>query len=205
MPEVPEPLRGKFVVHLRVVYVGDTAEGERLVAPMRSAAPVMIDEVRDMPYTEVGSISHDPEGPLPGYDRGALLRELSPDAIQALLAIAGPDADTPLTMVQLTHLGGALAAEPPVPNAVGHRDAAFAVYIVGALAPPVAAKVPPAVEGAIATLRPYSSGGTFVNFHGAPGDAADRARPWPPDMYARLRRAKATYEPGNVFAYGHAI
>jgi FAD/FMN-containing dehydrogenase len=204
-PEVPEPLRGQFVVHLRVAFVGDTTDGERLVAPMRSAAPVLIDAVFDMPYTDVGSIHRDPEGPLPVYDRGTLLRELSPDAIQALLAVAGPDVDTPLTIVQQIHLGGALAAAPAVPSAIGARDAAFAVYVVGALAPPVAAAVPAAAEAAMIALRPYSTGGTLVNFHGAPGDAADRARPWPPTTYSRLRRAKATYDPGNVFAYGHAV
>jgi FAD/FMN-containing dehydrogenase len=205
MPEVPEPLRGQFVIHLRVAYVGNTAEGERLVAPMRSAAPVMIDAVLDIPYTDVGSIHRDPEGPLPVFDRGALLRELSPDAIQALLAVAGPDVDTPLVIVQLTHLGGALAVQPRVANAVGGRDAAFAAYVVGAMTPPVEAAVPPAAEAAMVALRPHSTGGTFVNFHGAPGDAADRARAWPPPIYDRLRRAKSNYDPGNVFSYGHSV
>src|SRR5436190_3401949 len=43
LPFVPPPLAGKLTVHLRVVYVGDPAEGARLLAPMRElGAPIII-------------------------------------------------------------------------------------------------------------------------------------------------------------------
>ncbi len=41
----------------------------------------------------------------------------------------------------------------------------------------------------------------MVNFHGVPGDAADRARAWPTPTFERLQRAKATYDPANLFRF----
>jgi hypothetical protein len=90
---IPEPLRGKFVLHIRIAYTGDAASGEALVRPLREAAPALIDDVREMPYTAVASISNDPEEPGPFVERSALLRSLSPDALDVLLELAGPDAD----------------------------------------------------------------------------------------------------------------
>lgn len=39
VPQIPEPLRGQTVAHLRVCHVGDSTSGERLVAPMRAVHP----------------------------------------------------------------------------------------------------------------------------------------------------------------------
>jgi FAD/FMN-containing dehydrogenase len=45
----------------------------------------------------------------------------------------------------------------------------------------------------------------MVNFHGVPGDDADRARPWSAPTYERLQRAKASYDPDNLLRFGHAL
>src|ERR1700722_16822109 len=37
MPEVAEPLRGKFLVSVRIAYNGTTADGERMIEPLRAA------------------------------------------------------------------------------------------------------------------------------------------------------------------------
>ncbi|MFI0357072.1 hypothetical protein [Actinomadura sp. 9N407] len=39
IPDVPEPLRGRFVTHLRIAYSGDAAEGERPLRPLRDLGP----------------------------------------------------------------------------------------------------------------------------------------------------------------------
>ena len=203
LPEVPEPLRGQFTVHLRVGYVGSDADGERLVAPMREVAPPMIDMVGRMPYAELDRIHMDPENPVPFEEGGMVLRELGPDTIAAILEQAGPDAQCPLLLVEMRLMGGALAREHD--DAVGGRDAAYTLFGVGALMPEIAAMVPGAIRSLMAAGAPWSTGGTMVNFHGVPGDAADRARAWPTQTFERLQRAKATYDPANLFRFGHAI
>lgn len=208
IPDIPEPLRGRFVVHLCVAHVGSTEDGERLVEPMRAAAPVILDHLGEMPYTAADSIFQDPDHPVPAYERSVLVSDLSEEFIDALLAAAGPDVQTPVMFVGMRQLGGALARQPAVPNAVGGRDAAFFLEAIGVLMGPVAEMVPAAVDATVAALGPFSPGGaraTFVNFHGRPGDEADRARPWTPSTYARLCQLKAAYDPANLFRYGHSV
>ena len=54
-------------------------------------------------------------------------------------------------------------------------------------------------------MAPHSTGYTLVNFHGAPGDEADRARAWPPAVYERMRAAKASFDPGNLLRFGSPL
>ena len=204
IPDIPEALRGKFVVHVRFAYVGSTADGERLIAPMREVAPAIIDGVGEMPYIALDSIYQDPERPIPFYERSTLLRDLDETAIEHLLETAGPAANTPVLIVDVRHLGGALGRSPAISNAVGSRDAGCIVTAIGALMPPIADIVPAAVERMIASFAPFSTGRTFVNMHGRPSDA-DRAQPWEPDTFARLCALKAAYDPTNMFRFGHAI
>jgi hypothetical protein len=208
VPDIPEPLRGQFVVHLRVIHLGDAATGERLVAPMRAVAPAIVDLVGEMPYTAIDSVHQDPDHPVPAHERGMLLSSLDDAVIDHVLAVAGPGVQTPVMIVEIRHLGGALSRQPAIPNAVDHRDAAFVLEAIGVLMGPVAEIAAAATDALIASFARFSTqpgGATFVNFHGQPGDAADRARCWKPPTHARLRELKSTYDPKNLLRYGHAI
>jgi FAD/FMN-containing dehydrogenase len=205
MPELPEPIRGKFVVHLRFAFVGDPADGERLLAPMHQAAPVIMHNVRELPYTEADSIHQDPEQPLPVRESSVLLDALTPEAVAALLSVAGPGSDCPLLMVELRQLGGALARAPRGGDAVGIRGAGYCVLFLGVLFPEVAAAVPGTLVSAAAELAPYATGATFVNMHGTPSSEQDLARPWPHDVYRRLCDIKERFDPEGRFRFVHAF
>ncbi|MEV1203457.1 FAD-binding oxidoreductase, partial [Microbispora rosea] len=107
LPELPPQLSGRFVVHLRVAHVGEGQEAEALLAPMRAVAEPVLDAVGPLPYAAIDSIHQDPTGPMPVAERGALLRELTAETVDALLAVAGPAAQVPLAVVELRQLGGA--------------------------------------------------------------------------------------------------
>jgi FAD/FMN-containing dehydrogenase len=204
-PELPEPLRGRFVAHLCVAYPGDAGEGERLVAPMRAVAPAIIDHLGDMPYTDIDQVHQDPQQPLPAHEACLLLRELPADAVAALLGQIGPGSGSPLLLAELRHMGGALARPAAVEDAISARDARFMLETVGILAGPHAAEVPAAQAAMAGAMAPWATGRTMVNLHGTPGDEADRARAWTPANYQRLRRVKAHYDPANLLRFGHAI
>ena len=135
-------LRGQYVVMLRFAHNGDEAEGAELLAPMLEVGTVLLDGVAAMPYTSADAIHQDPTDPMPVWEKGALLRELTADVVEALLAVAGPGVAPPLAMVELRLMGGALGRQPSVPDAVSGREGAYSVLALGALAPGLEELVP---------------------------------------------------------------
>ncbi|MER7498194.1 FAD-binding oxidoreductase [Streptomyces pharetrae] len=208
IPQIPEPLRGGFWARVALAWPGDPAEGEALIAPLRSAAPVAVDMVEEMDHADLDRIHLEPQDPLPARESCLLLRDLPADALDTLVALAGPaaGADYPLLMVEVRHMGGALARPSAAEDAVCARDARYFMDSVGVLpAPPVAEAVERATRELYGAMAPYGTGRTMVNIHGTPGDEADRARAWTPEVYDRLRRTKATFDPDNLLRFGHTV
>jgi FAD/FMN-containing dehydrogenase len=203
-PDVPPPLRGQTVAHLRYCHVGDPAAAAELLSPMRTVAPALADTVTDRPYTEIDAVHTDPHQPVPFCQAGLTLRDLTADTIDAVLVVAGAQAPVPVLLCEIRLLGGALARPPSTPNAVGGRDAAYHLSVI-AVRTPDAATAAPAVAAVLAAAQPWSSGRTLLNLHGVPADAADRARAWDPATYRRLADLRTQYDPHQVFRYGHLI
>ncbi|MER7504785.1 FAD-binding oxidoreductase [Nonomuraea pusilla] len=207
LPELPPQLRGRFTVHLRFAHVGAAQEGEALLAPMRAVAEPVLDAVGTIPYAAVDSIHRDPVDPLPvTAEHGMLLRDLTAETVDALLAAAGPQAQVPLAMVELRQLGGALAREPKEPNAVGGRDGAFSLLVLGAPVPELMETAVPAAVRAVAdAAAPWWTGGALLNFQG--GELAPQrvARAWPEETLARLARLRDVYDPADLFRFGHVV
>ncbi|WP_214404265.1 FAD-binding oxidoreductase [Pseudonocardia lacus] len=201
-PELPEPLRGRPVVHVRVAHVGDPAEGERLVAPLRAAATPLLDGLGVLPYAALGAVHADPTSPMPVHERGTLLADLPPAAVEAFADVTSPAAGLPIVMAELRLLGGAVGRAPAVPSAAAGRDAAFTLYSLGVLAPPIADAVPGAVDAVLDRLGPWSTGGAMPNFAGPPDAVASTRvrRAFGPDTVARLDALRAALDPRDLFA-----
>jgi hypothetical protein len=186
--------------------VGSLEEAEGLVAPLVAAAGRPLSGgLRDMPFTEVGSIAAEPTDPVPSWDKGTLLRGLDDGAVDAIVARVGAGVRTPLAVVELRHAGGALGRDPQVPNAVGGRDAVYTLNAVGALLPELRDAVPAAAEELLQALRPWGTGGTQANLLGWASDPAGIRSAWSPATYRRLARLKAAWDPQDVFRTGHTV
>ena len=204
LPEVPEPLRGAFVVSLRFAYNGTAADGERMIAPLRAVAPAVLDTVRDMPYTEVASIHNEPTEPLPYYERGIMLREFPAQAQDKLVELVGPDSDTTLWIAELRALGGAWDREPAVPNAVATRGLPYS--LLGVEVGPLAQeqRLKESVAALLDGMEPWQSDRRLVN-NLAPEEATDAAAIYGPERYERLAAIKKTYDPANMFRINHNV
>ncbi|MBB2909077.1 FAD/FMN-containing dehydrogenase [Streptosporangium becharense] len=206
LPDLPPQLRGRFVTHLRFAHLGEAREAEALLAPMRAVAEPVLDGIGQLPFSAIDSVHSDPVDPMPTWERGSLLREFTEETAQALLAVAGPQSEVPLAIVELRQLGGALAREPREPNAVGGRDAAYSVLVIGAPVPELMDTVIPAVGRAVIdALSPWSTGGTLLNFHGSALAPDELARAWPEPVLTRLAALKERYDPARVFRFGHVV
>jgi FAD/FMN-containing dehydrogenase len=205
-PGIPESLHGELVLILRVAFAGPATVGERLVAPLRAAGPVLADGVAPMPLTGFAAIHADPPGPVNAYERTALLRELPDEAIEQLVALASPAPGAPQIVAELRQLGGALGRPPAVPNAIGHRDAAFTLFVLGEAEPDQAQAVRDREAALLSALQPWSTGGTFVNFLSSDDAAPDRVRTaYEPDTYQELVRLKSQFDPDGFFRFTHVI
>ncbi|WP_406209131.1 FAD-binding protein [Streptomyces decoyicus] len=135
LPQLPEPLRGRYLAQIRIAYTGSAEEGERLVAPLRAVGPRVSDELREMPYADSHTIHRDPSDPHAYDGDNALLSGLDAAALLRVAALTGPDAPT-MCVLQLNHLGGAMAKRGGPEGAagsVGHRDARFALRLLSPL------------------------------------------------------------------------
>ncbi|MGW8974669.1 FAD-binding oxidoreductase [Streptomyces platensis] len=146
LPQLPESLRGRYLAHIRIAYTGSAAEGERLVAPLRAVGPRVSDDLREMPYAESHTIHRDPSDPHAYDGDNALLSGLDAAALRRVAALTGPAAPQ-MCVVQLNHLGGALATGGgrmagggamagggTTAGTVGHREARYALRVLSPLA-----------------------------------------------------------------------
>lgn len=200
MPGVPPELAERPTATVRFAFVGGDAEtGERLLAPMREVAPVLMDGVTTIPYAAVDSIHSDPVDPMPAHEDAVVLRELTEGTVQTLLDLAGPTSGSPLMLVEIRQLGGALARAGEHPSAVCHRDAAFSVLCIGIGVPPVGDAVRARCEAITGTLFAWSDGAMLPNFGDRGPDCYDDA------TLARLRELMARYDPEAMLVAGDAV
>lgn len=192
---VPPVLAGRLTVAVRFLHVGDAAEGERLLAPLRAVAPLLLDGVGVLPYAAIDSVHSDPVDPMPVHENAFLLRDLPAEAVDALLRLTGPGSGSPLVLVELRQLGGAVARGGRHASAVCHRDHGFGLLSLGIGVPPFAEPVAAACASVAAALAPWSDGATLPNFGG--GTASYDA-----PTLARLRALADRYDPHHLMTDG---
>ncbi|MBV8930938.1 MAG: FAD-binding oxidoreductase, partial [Kutzneria sp.] len=205
-PSIPEPIRGRFTVHVRVAYLGEAGEGAELVRPLRDVGERLLDTVGMMPYSDVGSIHGDIPEPAPTCNQSTHLRELDREAMETLLAFAEPAAD-PLFAVEIRHLGGALARQPTSPSAVPRTNAAFQLYAVSMLLPEQEANIHAAQGNLMKAMAPWDTGRKALNFLSGTTNTSIEAvrRAYDDESYQRLRELKTVYDPYNRFRVNHNI
>ena len=204
LPGVPEPLAGRMTVAVRYTAVGDFAEAERLLAPMRAAATPLMDSVAVLPYAAIGAVHADPVDPMPVIEDQALLSELPAEAVDALLAVAGPGSGSPQVIVELRMLGGAFGRPAAHRSAFCHRNAAYALTVIGAPMPDTAAMVAEHATAVAAAVAPWSTGGQMPNF--APSyDPARPSRVYNDDTRHWLAALADRYDPARVLATGQVV
>ena len=201
MPDVPPPLAGRFTVAVRYVALGDVDEAQRLLAPIRVCAPAVLDGVTVMPYAAIGAVHADPPNPMPVFQEHALLSDLTADAVDALLAVAGPDAGSLQAIVELRRLGGAFARPPRHPSAFCSRDAAYTLMTIGAPALELADAIAAHGQAVIAAAEPWSTGRQLPNW--APATGQERlTRVYDEETLLRLAALAERHDPAGVLRTG---
>ena len=116
---------------------------------------------------------------------------------------AAVEADGAIAGVELRHWGGAMSRPGENAGPIGHRDVPFSVVAAAQSPDPGATDALVAAAAAFsARVRPFATGGSFLNFLGDPDRIADA---YTPDDYRRLTEVKAAWDPDNLFRANHNI
>jgi FAD/FMN-containing dehydrogenase len=196
-PFVPAEWHGKQAVAILVCHTG--ASAERDLEPIRALGEPIVDLIGEHPYVVQQSMMDDldPKG-LNQYWKAEFLADLSP-AYLGVFRDQGLQAASPHSYSVIFHIGGALNERAADDGAVGNRDAQFVTGFSGVWEPGERGEAVVAwVRDAWAAIRPYSTGGNYVNFQLEEDDDSRTAAAYG-ENYERLRRVKAIYDPENLF------
>jgi FAD/FMN-containing dehydrogenase len=202
LPQVPERLRGRAFALVEAAYLGDAAAGAELIRPLRRLGPEL-DTFAMIPAPALQHLHMDPDQPVPNQGDGAFLADFPAAAIDALTAVAGPDADTPLASIEVRHLGGALARPAPGGGAQAKIDASYAMFAAGFTpTPELAAAVREHAQTVKDALAPWHASYDYYNSEETPAPASAVL---PRDSYHRLQKIKATYDPDQAIIATHPV
>jgi len=203
IPDVPEPLRGTPLLTISAACIGGQAEGEATIAPLREIGEPIMDTFEWMPTAGLSRIHMDPENPVPGIGEGMTIAGLPDEAIDAFVAVAGPDSGSPMLLSELRHLGGALGRAAEGAGALSHLDAGFVMYSVGMpMTPELGEAIPAYLKTIEDTMRPWGADGAYYNFTEGPCDVDAIL---PPEVCERLAAVKRRWDPDGRVVANHAV
>ncbi len=191
----PPALQGQPVAVLSVAWSGDLAEGERVLAPLRTGLPAALDVIAPMPYVALQSMldATAPHG-WRFYDRLHYLDEVG-DGLVDVLVSGFERVPTPQSHVITGWMGGAIDRVPSGATAFGHRTARAEAWIIGCSGDAPIAPTVDWVRRLWEDAAPHATGGTYVN-------ALDPVRPvrdaYAGEVYDRLVAIKRRYDPDGV-------
>jgi FAD/FMN-containing dehydrogenase len=195
--EVPPPLRGQAM--LRVTLCAGVSDSEAVELALREAPAAAVRALGPTTVPDFVLQHGDVAPPMPTWQRGFALVDLTTETLDVVREIAGPTSGAPLLGVEVRRLGGALARGGDLP--VSGRDAEWLVSIIGVPEPGLFAEVLPDVARRLAVaLEPWSTGGSLLNFHGRPGAGHELDRAWPTEVFTRLGQVRAKLDPRGTFA-----
>jgi FAD/FMN-containing dehydrogenase len=192
------------VVTVGFVWAGHPATGRPLPS-MRPLGTPLTERVVELSYVDLQRIDDTPQGhALRRYWKGHYLRELSDDAIEALLESRTDSPTGGLPNIGLQAYGGAIADVPDHDTAFAFRDTSFEYVAASRWEDPGEDETRIALaRRTAAALDPFARG-QYVNTLSDEGAEGVR-RAYPPDKLARLTSIKDKYDPENVFHLNHNI
>lgn len=195
---------GDQMVQVGFVWVGDPAQGRRLLADFEALGRPAGTDITEWSYTDLQRSDDTPQGHNGRrYWKGHFLHTLPDAAIDALVA-SRHDPGRPLANVSLQAYGGAIADVPDDDSAFSHRAAMFEYVAATGWTDPAEdeARIG-AVRRAATAIEPFGRG-LYVNVANDEGQEGVR-RSYSASKLARLTALKDTYDPGNVFHLNHNI
>jgi FAD/FMN-containing dehydrogenase len=198
-PWLPKEMHGQPIVALLACYSGSPAEGEKVVAPIKSFGKPIGDVLVRRPYAQMQMLldATQPKGRR-YYWKSEYLPRIEPALCEKVIEHAAK-IRSPYSAVILFQIEGALNRLAPDHSPVGNRDARYVLNIAGSWegAEEDRTNIDWARE-AWKDMKPFSTGGTYLNFL-SEGEGPERTEAALGKGLRRLADIKAKWDPENVF------
>jgi FAD/FMN-containing dehydrogenase len=200
------PLLGeeRQVLFTSVAYVGLPDEAASALAPLREAAPALLDAVAPTVYTHVQAIFPPMPFGLRNYWSGRFLEELPDTVIDGVVERFAANPVDSWSAVLFEPFHGAVRSVDPEASAFAFRNARFNVSAMAVWADPADDERELGWAAGIRDLlAPLSSGG-YLNYSTDDSSTTVRAA-FGAERFRRLAAIKARWDPDNTFRFNHNI
>lgn len=205
MPMVPAEHHGRPVILALLCYAGDPATGQRVVAPFRSLATPLVDQVRPSSYPALLAAEEGEEGGRhPAVTSRVMFRDTFDHAAADTIVRGLADPEAGMGAVQLRVLGGAVSRVPAGATAYAHRAREIMLNLAAFYDDPADRAARQSWVDGLASALPEGEAGTYVNFVGDEGPDQVR-QAYPGATWDRLREVKRRYDPANLFRVNHNV
>jgi FAD/FMN-containing dehydrogenase len=204
-PFLSAALHGKPVVVILGCYVGPVADGARAMAPLTDLAEPVANLLVPRQYVQFQSMMDGSwASGFGNYWKAEYLTGI-PDAALDILAEHLDTITSPLSDFKINVLGGLAGRVDSGATAFAHRSAPYVLNINSRWGLPGDAEPHMAwTQSLWDAMRPFSAGGTYVNFLGDEGPVRVRAA-YGEQAFARLVALKDAYDPQNIFRLNQNI
>jgi FAD/FMN-containing dehydrogenase len=205
-PWLPPEAHGTPIIGIVACHTGRPEQAERDLAAFRAIGGHWADTIAPKEYVAQQAMldATQPRG-MHYYWKSEWVAGLS-DELFAAYNAPFEGLAAPANQAVLFHVAGALNERAEDDGAVGNRDAAFACVIQSmSPADPEATEANRGwVRRAWEGIRPFSTGGNYVNFQTA-DETEDRTRGSYRSNFDRLAAVKGRYDPDNLFRVNRNI
>lgn len=196
---------GDPVVAVLLNYMGDIAEGERLIEPVRRFGSPVADTVGPMSYCDLNSMIDGafPYGEVQRYWKSSFIKNLGDEVIDILVDGAS-NMLSPMSMIGFFHVHGAATRVAADETAFGLREDQWDYDIISQWTDPSETdKQIQWTRDFFNRVEPFTTGGVYVNHLDA--EEADRIQGAYGNNYQRLLALKNKYDPTNLFRLNQNI
>jgi len=204
-PWLPKEIHGKPIVALLACYSGNLADGDKAVAPIKTFGNPVGDILIHRPYIQLQSLfdSGNPKGRR-YYQKSEYLPSIEPVLCEKVISHAAEN-PSPLSVIMLFQIEGALNHFGEEHSPVGNRDAHFVLNIPGSWEKASDDQQNIRwVRDAWDDMKSFSTGGNYINFQ-TEDEGRDRINASLGKGLQQLSRVKTKWDPQNVFRMNRNI
>lgn len=205
--DIPAEHHGTPIAVYLAMYCGDSADGERVLRPLREFGTPIADLSGTMPYLDVQRFfdADYPAHEMRYYWKSRYLGGLNDAAIDTLVEL-NEATPSPHSTLDVWQLGGRMGRLAPAETAFGDRSAPYLLGIESNWERPEDDS--PCIawgREAYRRLEPFSTGGEYVNFPGLYENSEQMVRDTFGANLGRLQAIKKRYDATNLFRLNHNI